>query len=649
MLTYRSLAAGAMTLAAVAALIGLGAPGIRSEAQAPEPIVIPQSLKTVSVPEPPNLSDFVRNRAAAVRLGKALFWDMQVGSDGVQACASCHFRAGADSRLKNQLSPGLLGGDTSFHAGTGPNYTLKLTDFPFHMLQNVNDRHSNVLSDRNDVASSQGVVGHTFDWVNPTNPVDGGTLFDDQTFFVGTSKTRRVEPRNTPTVINAVFNFRNFWDGRAQWDFNGVNPFGSRDPDARVWKVLGGTIKRVKIRLLNASLASQAVGPPLSPFEMSWDGRSFRHLGRKLLGEPVGLIPLGRQIVHPQDSALGALANSRIAPTKKGLNSTYAQMIREAFHFAWWNSNKVVRFDAAGNVVAVMDAPQGPLPDDTFTLMEVNFSLFFGIAIQMYEATLVADDTPLDRFLEGYEGSLTKQQLRGWQIFLGKGKCINCHGGPELTNASVDNVRGERLERMIMGNNREAIYDNGFYNIGVRPTAEDVGVGGLDPFGNPLSDTRMAFLGLFFDPNLDPPLGPGDKRAAVDGAFKAPGLRNVELTAPYFHNGGQALLSQVVEFYNRGSDFADENIKNLDPDIQPLGLTIPEQKALVAFLKALTDPRVRFEKAPFDHPQLFIPNGHLGNELGCVDDGTGQAKDGFRQIKAVGADGSYALRPVFPQ
>ena len=40
-------------------------------------------------------------------LGKALFWDMQVGSDGVQACASCHFRAGADPRSKNQVSPGL--------------------------------------------------------------------------------------------------------------------------------------------------------------------------------------------------------------------------------------------------------------------------------------------------------------------------------------------------------------------------------------------------------------------------------------------------------------------------------------------------------------------------------------------------------------
>ena len=49
---------------------------------------------------------YVRNRDVAIVLGKALFWDMQVGSDGVQACASCHFRAGADPRSINQVNPG---------------------------------------------------------------------------------------------------------------------------------------------------------------------------------------------------------------------------------------------------------------------------------------------------------------------------------------------------------------------------------------------------------------------------------------------------------------------------------------------------------------------------------------------------------------
>ncbi|MEM5787047.1 MAG: cytochrome c peroxidase, partial [Syntrophobacteraceae bacterium] len=60
--------------------------------------------KNFKVPLPSNLSDFVKNRKAALVLGKALFWDMQVGSDGIQACASCHFQAGADIRSKNQVS-----------------------------------------------------------------------------------------------------------------------------------------------------------------------------------------------------------------------------------------------------------------------------------------------------------------------------------------------------------------------------------------------------------------------------------------------------------------------------------------------------------------------------------------------------------------
>src|SRR5262245_64389168 len=59
---------------------------------------LPDDLRLVLPPPQPNLDEFVKDAATARALGKALFWDMQVGSDGVQACASCHFRAGADPR-----------------------------------------------------------------------------------------------------------------------------------------------------------------------------------------------------------------------------------------------------------------------------------------------------------------------------------------------------------------------------------------------------------------------------------------------------------------------------------------------------------------------------------------------------------------------
>jgi len=61
------------------------------------------SLESVRVPEPPDLGKYVRDRAALGVLGKALFWDMQLGSDGRTACASCHFHAGADHRAQNQF------------------------------------------------------------------------------------------------------------------------------------------------------------------------------------------------------------------------------------------------------------------------------------------------------------------------------------------------------------------------------------------------------------------------------------------------------------------------------------------------------------------------------------------------------------------
>src|SRR5262249_59643231 len=98
------------------------------------------------------------------------------------------------------------------------------------------------------------------------------------------------------------------------------------------------------------------------------------------------------------------------------------------------------------------------------------------------------------------------------------------------------------------------------------------------------------------------------------GAFKVPGLRNVELTGPYFHNGGEATLHQVILFYERQGDFGVENAQQLDPDAARVQFTEDEELGLVEFLLSLTDDRVRDEQAPFDHPQLSVPNGHAGDQ-----------------------------------
>src|SRR6188508_1794079 len=152
---------------------------------------LPGDLRLIPVPVPPGLNDFVADADMARALGKALFWDMQVGSDGVQACASCHFRAGADPRSKNQLSPGLKhvpGADFGYSAGRGPNYQLTATDFPLTRLSIPGVRGTlNGALDSNDSVASQGI--HS----------PGGKV-DDMGFAVGSINTRRVEPRNTPSV-----------------------------------------------------------------------------------------------------------------------------------------------------------------------------------------------------------------------------------------------------------------------------------------------------------------------------------------------------------------------------------------------------------------------------------------------------------------
>ena len=630
-----------------------------------EPPVPLSSLKTIPIPEPENLAEFVRDRNAAVILGKALFWDMQVGSDGIQACASCHFHAGADSRSKNQLSPGLLRVDANWNSDPdntyslgGPNYQLKVEDFPFHKLADINNRAS-VISDTNDIASSQGVSNTSFVDINPGHAEDQGIVVNDPVFSVlGNTglptNVRRVEPRHTPSVINAVFNFRNFWDGRAQNDFNGVTPFGARDELAKVLKSDDPFAypSLTAIQLNNSSLASQAVAPTINNMESSFDGRTNRDIGIKLLRKKgkklMSLKPLGKQRVSPQDSVLGAYSDTK---EKKGLTIAYAELIRMAFHEKWWDSVWIVKSDEAGGPIFIPNPNRsnGKLETDEFTLMEWNFALFFGLAVQMYQSKLVSDDTPLDRFLEGDTNALTAQQRRGLEIFqTNRGRCINCHGGAETTNASVRHVAGKRIFRRsgdaMPGIPITNIFDSGFNPIGVRPVSEDLALGGVDPFGLPLSEARLLTMGLFTDPLLNPSYDSTRDRLAVDGAFKTPNIRNVELTAPYFHNGGYLTLRQVIDFYNRGGDFQPIVTRDgLVVPLRTLGLTQQEKDDLLAFLLSLTDERVRYQRAPFDHPEIFIPNGHPGDHTLVTDDGTGKATDAFLRISAVGRFGGNAL------
>jgi cytochrome c peroxidase len=470
------------------------------------------------VPQP--VGGDIINGPAAVRLGKALFWDEQTGGDGRIACATCHFRAGGDNRTLNTLHPG---GDGIFASGG-----VTAAGQTFTPVSIVND----------DRVGSQGIVGSTFVGLDPDPAVAADQCTPDQTapFFA----FRRVTGRNAPTVIAAVFNRDNFWDGRANHNFNGADPFGNT-PNGLGTLTIG-----------NSSLASQAVGPPNNETEMSCAHRAFNGAG-SLAAKLLARTPLGHQHVDPTDGVLGA-----VAAAGNGLTVSYQTLI-----------NAAISAPVAGDAVN-------------------QFSRIWGQAVQAYEATLIPDQTPFDRFLAGNSSALTARQQRGLDRFNGKGGCVHCHAGAELTDASV----GFAADRGLIN---EDGGDQGFHNIGVRPTAEDPGRAGC-PAGPPCD--RSA-------PGRFPNSVSGSTKD--NGAFKTASLRNVKLTAPYFHNGGKATLADVVAFYNRGGDFANpEKAKR----IQRLSLDAGDQADLVEFLtNGLTDCRVEKERAPFDHPSLSPPNG----------------------------------------
>jgi cytochrome c peroxidase len=519
----------ALAISATSGMAGMSACGVQvGEAQDEAELgdVVTQSgsgglrpLTSEPVPQP--AGGHIVDQAAAIRLGKALFWDIQTGGDGQTACASCHFFAGADDRRLNTLNPGP---DGVFASGgvTGPGQAFAPTNI-------VND----------DRVGSQGVMTARFTSIDPDPAHAADLCVADPTTLFGAQ--RQVTGRNTPTVIGAVFFRDAFWDGRANHTFNGVDPFGQT-----------GNAGRALAAVTNGALASQAVGPPDNSVEMSCAGRAFNglgSLGTKLLARPA----LQFQRVAITDGVLGNLAN----PTGTGLVCSgapcgYVDLIRAAF----------------GDALA--------------TDAEAELSLIWGEAVQAYEATLIPDRTPLDRYLAGNTSALTAQQQRGLDRFQGKGNCTKCHVGALLSDASVSAFLANGPRNRDGG-------DQGFHNLGVRPTVEDLGRAAPGPAGVSFSVSGSAF----------------DR-----GAFKTPGLRNVKLTPPYFHNGGKATLADVVAFYARGGDFANPERAG---DLQPRSLDAGDQAALVDFLSnGLTDCRVEQQRAPFDHPALPLPNRATG-------------------------------------
>ncbi len=192
---------------------------------------------------------------------------------------------------------------------------------------------------------------------------------------------------------------------------------------------------------------------------------------------------------------------------------------------------------------------------------EVNFD-DIARALASYERTQISFDSPFDHYIAGEHDAISESAQRGWKIFSGNGRCIECHAfSPE----------------------RPLFTDGRFHNVGVsagalarNATAMRADRDDSTQLDKLATDSGMSELGRYLVTH----------RQADIGAFRTPDLRNLLVTQPYFHDGSAATLWQVVAHFNRGG----VRSPYLDSTIVPLDLSKTDEDDLVAFLATLTSP-----------------------------------------------------------
>ncbi len=189
------------------------------------------------------------------------------------------------------------------------------------------------------------------------------------------------------------------------------------------------------------------------------------------------------------------------------------------------------------------------------------------MAIAAFERSIVSVNSPLDRFLRGDKKALSAEAMKGYIIFTGKGKCVDCHDGVNLA-------------------------DNKFYALNVPENVEQE----KDPR---VAATRRFVAKVYhYEDYRNLTEDPGRYLITKDRkdwkAFRTPTLRELAKTAPYMHNGIFATLDEVIEFFDKGGGRGNSVL-------QPLGLNGSEKKYLKAFLvEALTgeDIVMQYPKVP---------------------------------------------------
>lgn len=192
-----------------------------------------------------------------------------------------------------------------------------------------------------------------------------------------------------------------------------------------------------------------------------------------------------------------------------------------------------------------------------------------GKALGAYLRRLTSRNSPFDRFVAGDHGALNASQQRGLRLFIGpRGNCVHCHSGPNF--AGSDKPRLQQFQNTGVSDGNDKSRD------GHLPALQSLLMSELRSDGPWSDDQTLDWL-----EGLEP-------APAELGRFRTKSLRQIAMTAPYFHNGSAKDLQAVVDFYDRGGDPDGGFAGTRDPSIKPLFLTAEEKADLIAFLESLT-------------------------------------------------------------
>ncbi len=199
-------------------------------------------------------------------------------------------------------------------------------------------------------------------------------------------------------------------------------------------------------------------------------------------------------------------------------------------------------------------------------------------AIAAFERTLVQRDTPLDKYLKGDKKALTKQQVKGMELFNGKANCVACHNGALASDQKNYNIGVPTNKTWETDPLRQITFRFELYAKGSKE----------EQYRTVKADPGVYFRGKF---------------EQHKGKFRTPTLRYTKYTAPFMHNGTIASLSDVVDFYDAGGIAKDGRTTGFpqtkSPLIKPLGLSKKEKVDLLAFLDAFSGKKIEM-----DYPAL---------------------------------------------